>query len=62
MLKKLVEKRVLFIFIQEIWFLQGLSEKIQEVMVRWTQINISCLRIVKYLKLKKTAEEVEKTT
>ena len=61
MLKKLVEKRVLFIFIQEIWFLQGLSEKIQEVMVRWTQINISCLRIVKYLKLKKTAEEVEKT-
>lgn len=62
MLKKLVEKRVLFIFIQGIWFLQGLSEKIQEVMVRWTQINISCLRIVKYLKLKKTAEEVEKTT
>ena len=60
--KKLVEEGVLSIFIQEIWFLQGLLEKIQEVVVRWTQANVNCPGTIKYPKLKKTAEEVEKTT
>ena len=61
MSKKLVEEGVLSIFIQGIWFLQGLPEKIQEVVVRQTQANVSCLGTVKYLKLKKPAEEVKET-
>ena len=61
MLKKLVEEGMLSTFIQEIWFLQGLLEKIQEVMVRQTQANINCPGTVKYPKLKKTVEEVKET-
>ena len=62
MSQKLVETRVISTFLQGTWFLQGLPEKIQEIVVRRAQVNVNKLETVEYRRMKKIVEEVDDIT
>ena len=57
MLEKLVRDRVITGYFQGLWFLQGLLEKIQKDVIRYSKVNTRKLMMVVYKNLKALVED-----